>query len=636
MNKSLQGFGTKETPQDQRIPGRPEMVENYAGGFGWEVDDWAMLNRFLFLGTEGGTYYVGERELTQTNCEAIIRLIKSSGVDVVNIVAEISDTGRAYKNDYALFVLAMCAGLGDRDTRRAAFAAVPKVARIGTHVFHLIGFAEQFRGWGRGFKGAIAGWYNNKSPRDLVYQVLKYQSRDTWSQRDVLRSCHPKPTSDVYDFIYRYVTHGVNRPLFELPPECNEVLVSKTARYLDGFAAQCICESFANNGINFIGKPSVERVDSEWRVRDIHEGKVKQSFCIKRENGEFVVREDALSYSMRDVVELVDKYKEHGVDMIEGFEEAKRSASAIEVVKLIREYGLPRECIPSQFLKERDVWNALLTTGKGMPLTAMIRNLGNMSKCGLLVEGAFDPIKYVTERVTDQEILGKARIHPLGVLAALNTYGQGHGVRSESKWPVVGDIMDALDKAFYLSFDNIVPTNQRICIGLDVSGSMGGGEILGIPGMQPRMGACAMLMVTYRTEPYVAVTAFSHKLVPVRMQRNESLKSLIGRTSRIPMGGTDCALPILWATEQYKKNSDIVFDAFIVYTDYETWYGDIHPCQALNQYRRLTGRPVRMATVGLRPEPFTIADPKDSGTMDFVGFDTAAPAMLSQFLRGEL
>jgi len=607
------------------------MVENYAGGYGWEVDDWMKLHRFLCLGTEGGTYYVGERELTETNCEAIVRLIESNGADVVNTVAEISDSGRAPNNDYALFVLAMCAGMGNNETRKAAFAAVPKVARIGTHVFHLAGFAEQFRGWGRGFKGAVAGWYNNKAPRDLVYQVLKYQSRDKWSQRDILRSCHPKPASDVYDFIYRYVTHGVKEPLFSIASDSIAAIVKALPD------VSLLVSELEANGIKLDGKASVTKADREWRVRDVYDGKVRQSFCIKWAADEgAAVYEDALAYSFEDVARLVGGYKEHGINMIEGFEQAKRAASPTAIVKLIREYNLPRECIPTQFLKDREVWKALLTAGKGMPMTAMIRNLGNMSKCGLLVQGAFDIIKHVVDRVTDQEILAKARIHPLGVLAALNTYGRGRGFRSDSTWSVVGDVVDALDSAFYLAFGNVTPTNQKICIGLDVSGSMGGGEINGIPGMQPRMGACAMAMVTYRTEPYVAVTAFSHKLVEVEMQRKESLKSLMNRTARIPMGGTDCSLPILWAAEQYRSNPDIVFDAFIVYTDYETWYGEIHPCQALDQYRRLTGRPVRMATVGLTSEPFTIADPKDSGTMDFVGFDTSAPEMLSQFLRGEL
>lgn len=641
MNKSLSNIGTRKTSQRQPILGRPDMVENYAGGFGWEVDDWMKLRRWLILGSQGGTYYVGQQKLTEDNCDAALRLIDSDGPEVVKLVTAISESGRAPKNDYALFVLAICASLGNDETRQAAFASVPKVARIGTHLMHLIQFAEQFRGWGQGFKGAVAGWYSGKRPRDVVYQALKYRSRDGWSQRDALRSCHVKPGSEVYDFIYRYITHGVGEPLFVVSDELAEAL-------LDG-GTKGLTDEFRANEIEFVGKPKVERValkkgysppsvNGEWRIRDYEDGKVMQSFCIKSNGSDLPVDvyEDALVYSMGDVTRLVEMYEEYDVNMIEGFELAKRATTVPQIVKLIKKYNLPRECIPTQFTREKDVWRALLTAGRGMPMTAMIRNLGNMSSSGLLVQGAFDVIEHIRERLTDQEILKRARIHPLAVLSALNTYSRGQGFRGSNTWEVVGDVVDALDKAFYLSFGNVTPTNQNICIGLDVSGSMAGGEVNGIPGMQPRMASCAMAMVTYRTEPNVAVTAFSHQLVPVDMRRGEDLTSLIDRTSKIPMGGTDIAQPILWATEMYKTNSDIVFDAFIIYTDYETWAGVIHPCQALKAYRRLTNRPAKLVTVGLTAEPFTIADPEDSGSMDFVGFDTAAPEMMSQFLRREL
>lgn len=641
MNRSLSNISTRKTSQRRPIPGRKDMVENYAGGFGWEVDDWMKLRRWLILGSQDGTFYVGEHKLTEDNCDAALRLIDADGPEVVRLVTEISESGRAPKNDYALFVLAMCASLGNDKTRQAAFDAVPKVARIGTHLMHLIAFAEQFRGWGRGFKGAVADWYGGKRPRDVVYQALKYQSRDGWSQRDALRSCHPKPDGDVYDFVYRYITHGVGEPLFAISTELAEALMSDSS---NGLTAE-----FRANDIEFVGKPKVERValrkgyspppdGGEWRVRDYEDGKVKQSFCIKSAGSDLPVKvyEDALVYSMDDVTRLVEKYGEEGVNMIEGFELAKRATTAAQIVKLIKKYNLPRECVPTQFLKEKDVWKVLLTAGRGMPMTAMIRNLGNMSANELLVKGAFDIIKHIRERVTDKEILKKARIHPLAVLSALNTYSRGEGFRGSNTWDVVGDIVDALDKAFYLSFDNVTPTNQNICIGLDVSGSMAGGEVNGIPGMQPRMASCALAMVTYRTEPNTAVVAFSHQLVPVDMRRGEDLKSLMDRTAKIPFGGTDISQPILWATKMYEKNPDIVFDAFIIYTDYETWAGTIHPCQALQKYRRLTNRPAKLVTVGLTAEPFTIADPNDSGTMDFVGFDTSAPEMMSQFLRGEL
>jgi 60 kDa SS-A/Ro ribonucleoprotein len=42
------------------------------------------------------------------------------------------------------------------------------------------------------------------------------------------------------------------------------------------------------------------------------------------------------------------------------------------------------------------------------------------------------------------------------------------------------------------------------------------------------------------------------------------------------------------------------------------------------------------AVLGMTATGFTIADPKDRGMMDFVGFDTAAPALLNDFARGEI
>jgi 60 kDa SS-A/Ro ribonucleoprotein len=59
-------------------------------------------------------------------------------------------------------VLAMAAGLGDPATCRAAFAALPRVARIGTHLLHFPAFVEGFRGWGRGLRRAVGAWYSQK------------------------------------------------------------------------------------------------------------------------------------------------------------------------------------------------------------------------------------------------------------------------------------------------------------------------------------------------------------------------------------------------------------------------------------------------------------------------------------------
>jgi len=192
------------------------MVANSAGGFAFAVDDWARLRRFLILGAEGGTYYIGEKELTIGNAEAVLRCIKEDGIGVVDTIVDVSKGGRAPKNDPALFALAMCAGLGNENTKRHALNALPEVARIGTHLFTFAEYVQAFRGWGRSLRRAVGEWYTTKEPKQLAYQLVKYQQRNGWSHRDLLRLSHPK--SDEHNVLFNWVTQGPGEGThFDLP-----------------------------------------------------------------------------------------------------------------------------------------------------------------------------------------------------------------------------------------------------------------------------------------------------------------------------------------------------------------------------------------------------------------------------------
>jgi 60 kDa SS-A/Ro ribonucleoprotein len=74
----------------------------------------------------------------------------------------------------------------------------------------------------------------------------------------------------------------------------------------------------------------------------------------------------------------------------------------------------------------------------------------------------------------------------------------------------------------------------------------------------------------------------------------------------------------------------------VIYTDSETWAGDIHPVQALRDYRRASGIDARRVVVGIVSNGFSIADPADGGMLDVVGFDTATPQLIADFARGTL
>lgn len=544
MRKLTQFFSTRQTPQREPIPGAGQ-VANAAGGHGWALDPWARLERFLVLGVDGGTFYAGERALTQDNAGAVLACLAEDGPRAVEQIAAISESGRAPGNDPAIFALALAAKLGDERTRRAAYAALPRVCRIGTHLLHFAAFAEAFGGWGRGMKRAVAAWFNDRAPRELALQLAKYPSRDGWAARDLLRLAHPRAASPLHDHLFAWVVSGE---------------LAEAAR----------------------GLPELALVEALHRLR----------------------RE-------RDVA----------------------AAAA-----LIRAHQLPRECVPSELLTHAAIWEALL---EAMPMTAMLRNLATMTKVGLLADGAA-ATRLVDARLRDRARLARARVHPLGVLAALVTYRAGRGARGASTWTPVARVVDALDAAFYASFAAAAPSGRRVLLALDVSGSMACGSIGGMPGITPRLASAAMALVTAATEPEHRLVAFTAAsgghggkwgggtpgLTPLAISPRQRLDDAVAEVARLPMGGTDCALPMLWAA---RHRVDV--DCFVVYTDNETWAGDVHPAQALRAYRDARGIPAKLVVVGMTSTGFSIADPGDAGMLDVVGFDAATPPVLADFAR---
>ncbi len=532
------------TSQAERLPGTNQIL-NSAGGYVWQVDAWTRLDRFLILGSEGGTFYVSARALTLDNATAVADCIALDGLRAVRRVVEISQSGRAPKNEPAVFALAMCAKLGDDATRAASYAALGKVCRIGTHLMQFAEFAQSMGGWGRGMRKAVAGWFNDKPAKDLAYQLVKYQQRNGWSTRDLLRLAHPRASSPSHDSLFAWVTKGA------LP---------------EGASA-----------------------------------------------------DPALA-------------------ILVAVEAAKRTSSVKDVVRLIREHNLPREALPTAWLTLPEVWEALLAD---MPMTAMLRNLATMTRLGLLSTSSA-ATQLVVDRLTDGARLHKARIHPVAVLAALLTYRSGHSARGQSSWRATTKVVDALDAAFYASFAALEPTGKRMLLALDVSGSMATGELAGVPGLSPRVASAAMSLITAATEKHHAFVAFTAAsggyggqwgggqsgITELGISPRQRLDDVVGEVSRLPMGGTDCALPMIWAQKQKQS-----FDTFVIYTDNETWAGSVHPAQALRSYREASGIPAKLVVVGMTSTGFSVADPKDAGMLDVVGFDTATPPVIGDFAR---
>ncbi len=199
------------TPQTAPMPARvAEQVPNSAGGFVWRVDLWQQLERFLILGSEGGTYYIAEPKLTADNAACVLAALREDGPRVVDTAVEVSESGRAPRNSPALFVLALASApqFADAATVTRALGALPRVARTASDLCTFVEFVQSMRGWGRGLRNAIAEWYTQRPASGLAYQLTKYRERSGWSHRDLLRVSHAQPPTPEHNVVFRWAVAG--------------------------------------------------------------------------------------------------------------------------------------------------------------------------------------------------------------------------------------------------------------------------------------------------------------------------------------------------------------------------------------------------------------------------------------------
>lgn len=550
MTDPLSTITTRRTSQSQQAD--PAQQRNHAGGYTFVVDDMTRLRRFLATGVEGGTYYVGQKDLTADAGNLVINLIASGrGADVLATVVDMSTRGATVKQEPLMLTMAALAGAEDPEVRTAALAALPEVARTASHLFLFASYVENFRGWGKGLRKAVAGWYANKDTDTLAYQIAKYPTRSGFGHRDLMLLAH-------------------------LGSEQSKSVTTDPARKaLYGHAA-------GDDDINIADLP-------------------------------FTTVQCAL---------------------------LRESASVEDTLAAI--VDSPRvswEMVNPEHLGDQRVWQALLDGGH-VPLTALLRNLGRLTANGTLDPfGQDDRTARVIGRLRDPESLAKARVHPMSVLLAAATYKAGRGLRGSTEWHPIPNIEKALDAGFMAAIPGITPEpSVKVMLGCDVSGSMDGGSVAGLP-LVPRDAAMALGMALAAQFPSNMGVAFTGSggwsgdnfLTPINLDPERRLVDLIAEARALSFGRTDCSLPILYAMER-----GLHVDAFVVLTDNETWAGRIHPHQTLRQYRERTGIPARMVTVSLVYNQSTIADPKDPLMLDAVGLDSNSVSLVGDFIAGRV
>lgn len=327
--------------------------------------------------------------------------------------------------------------------------------------------------------------------------------------------------------------------------------------------------------------------------------------------------------------------------VIEGFKKMQSATSVKDVLDVLDNYEmLPWETIPTQFLKDVKIWKTLFSNGQ-LRGQALVRNITRLARYGAFKDMMF-AAQYAAA-LTDQKMIEQTRLHPINFLNAAVVYREGQVDRKDyyggrkKNWETESVIADALDEGFHKAFKSVVPANKRTMLAIDVSGSMG--ALANGLDLSCAQVSAAMAMTIARTEPAHIIRGFTSDsygyrnsgLTDLGISARTDLATAMRNVQRHNWGGTDCSLPMTWALA-----NKVEVDTFVVITDNDTWAGNIHPFQALKEYRRKTGIDARMAVLGVQATEFTIADPSDAGMMDFVGFDSNAPRVLADFSAGRI
>ena len=748
-------------PQWFRID--PDQIPNNAGGFVWQISDQEQVIRYLVIGSEGGNFYQTPQQVSSQCASCVLRMTRTPDNFkwLIDTIRDVSTSGRAAKQESALLALATAIVFAPTPADKTeALNAVNDCVRILTHMYMLIGYIKIFSkaghpslatastsvsnsnevavtgsGLGRGIRRVFGEYFYSRTGIEIANLMTKYQNREGWNIKDVLTLIHINP-SKMKDDGGRLAIDYVFKPKEEFAP----ILAAAVAK---------------------------AKLEPSWGGGT-----------------------PALLSAIKEIHTIAERPLQPALST-----STSAQSELDRIIHLINTVGLCREQLPSQLFKHKKVWEALLFSkgangkGKGMPLTALIRNLGKLttSEIGIIAPFSTIPIqsltptvKHICDRITDAADIKRTRIHPYTILVAMMTYKKGHGDKGGLTWSHNIHILEALDKAFKLAFQNITPTGKRIKIALDVSGSMSAAFCTGTPVVNCAVASVAMMMMTLWTErrgvsspppatyyattvpesvvggrnplwkttqlpdgrtlyentktnecqftkptevsagggvapgaanraklaplggatpptiaqykatkkylgypdaqepatasrpppphfgystsynpppppyiPYlypvpnppsnVTICAFSDTLTDITkavigymdattdpttglptMTIDDALKLV-----ELPFSATDCSLPMVQALQNKEQ-----VDAFVIYTDNETYAGQIHPQVALEQYRAATGINAKLIVVGMTSNCLTIADPKDLNTLNLAGFDTATPRLINDFIGG--
>ncbi|WP_158558109.1 TROVE domain-containing protein [Spongiactinospora gelatinilytica] len=569
----LARIGSVATPQNRPLPGRADQVQNAAGGYVWKKDIWRKLTDFLILGTVGGTYYVGEDDLTAANADVVFEAIRLDGSRVVALITEVSTArpARAPKPYPALFALAACHALGDEATKYAARRALSRVARTTNHLSAWWGYRKSLHGkatasgtapvGGASLRRALASWFLADTPDRIAFKAAKAMQRKTpqgegFALRDALRIAHISPALGA----------GVRERLDDV-----------ARRTMLGWIAGTVADDVAREVL-----PSVDAYLTAKAVTT-----AEQAVAVVIERGvpwEFLpdamLREPKVWDALIDTVGMTALIRNLARMTRIGTLAPMKGATGRVVARLT-----DRDAVVAARIHPMDAWLALRVYGSGRSQPSL-----------QAAEQTWRPVPAVQDALEETFDAAFGAVEPTG-----------------------RRLLIAVDSSGSMSWGSVMSDAKK--------GAGGRRQACGSPLGTPYEVGCAMAVILARIERgNVHVIDVDTRVHESKITARTNLRE-IGQWSPSG-GGTDLSLPFVWATEQRME-----VDGIVVFTDNETWAGRQHASQAMEGYRRTVAPGARVIVASMTAAGYTIGDPADPGVLNIAGIDASLPMLVNGFIR---
>lgn len=194
------------------IPGRKDdMKKNLAGGVSFKADDFTALRRWLLTGSFSNFFYESSRKNTNENLDTLINCINQNPVKVAEEIVYATNHGTMASQHTCILALVHLSN-GNQIAKKEFRNIFNDVIRTASHLYEFVAYTKKIRGMGKTIHKAVNGWLKSKNASDLEYQFLKYQQREGFSNRDILRLFKPVPRNEVEDSLFSWVAQK-NKPL---------------------------------------------------------------------------------------------------------------------------------------------------------------------------------------------------------------------------------------------------------------------------------------------------------------------------------------------------------------------------------------------------------------------------------------